>query len=286
MKIDVSVIMTPAHGKIISEDAFRVSQKSTVPFFVTVVDGHGPGHLLNAETSGFSQFVADQLSKLFQQKKNANAFDDIFDCVQKQVSVMYGDLPFGAVASCLCIQPDSLTIAQAGDCRLYRFDVEEECGYTLLTQDHCVENAKEMIRLRPFYQTGQFAPIGNGYDDWMSAFPEERLHYKTKEGNWSTSSLEPTRGFGDPEFHPAFTHVPEIRSVAFDATQEVLYGFCSDGGAKILQEVFKYTRWNGGCRDEGFLERVSATTKMFIPNKPEDDVTIILLRIQPNLPTS
>lgn len=288
MKIDFSVITRPAHGKVVSEDACAIVHEPNKPFFATVVDGHGPRNKeFNQDIAAFAEYVAGNMADLFRRYPRHDKFVELFDTVQKDVAFTYGNFPFGAVASCLCIDGFGLTIAQAGDCRLYQFDRQHAYGNECLTQDHGLYNAQEIKRLRPFFQSGQFAPLSHGPMNRVSGLSEERLHFKQPDGQWSSWSLVPTRGFGDPEFHPAFTHVPEVRTVSYSSHEDCVFALCSDGGARIVQETFKFMKKSDVSMDDAFLGHATAVARAIVPEKPSDDITIILIRIRPNsLPTS
>lgn len=288
MKIDFSIITCPAHGKVVSEDAHKIVHETGKPFFVTVVDGHGPQNKeFNDVIAEFAEYVAGNMTDLFRRYPKHDRFGELFDIVQQDVALTYGNFPFGAVASCLCIDGFGLTIAQAGDCRLYQFTPQNEYGHECLTQDHGLYNMQEINRLRPFFQSGQFAPLSYGPMNRVSGLSEERLHFKQPNGQWSSWSLSPTRGFGDPEFHPAFTHVPEVRTVSYSSHEDCVFALCSDGGTCIVQETFKFMKIHATVLDDEFLGHATAVARAIVPERPHDDITIILIRIRPNsLPTS
>lgn len=275
MKIEVAVITAPQKGKAVTEDAFIVLKKDHGSFFAIVVDGHGPGGEFNIQTAELAEYIAQNLASLIRGEPVVPSWTSYFDTVQKDVAQAYGDLPFGAVATCVHVGAFGLTIAQAGDCRLYRYAPEMHDGYEQMTQDHCLQNIAEVQRLNLLFTSGRFVSVDHGSC--------KRLHYRNLDGSLSGISLDPTRGFGDPEFQPAFTHVPEIRSVNFSVKQEMVFALCSDGGSLVVQNLFKYARANDHVLDAGFLTRLQSTAKMMVPHDLEDDLTIILFRI---LPTS
>lgn len=277
MKIDVTVISAPRKRKPISEDVHAIIQEPGLPFFATIVDGHGPGDELNPETVEFSVFVLEQLMQQFRLHPSAKELPHVFDIVQAAVEARYEDLPFGAVVTCIVIDDDGLTIAQAGDCRVYQFLSSSRRGCAMLTQDHCTENATEMVRLRPFYDSGKFRPIDHdGGGHWMEV-SEFRLHFKKPDGTWSSNGLMPTRGFGDPEFRPAFTHVPEIRFIALDPSEPTLIAFTSDGGSRTAVKAFQNMRQKN-VRD---FPSIIAEVVSSVPKEPPDDLTILLLSLSP-----
>jgi serine/threonine protein phosphatase PrpC len=277
MKIDVSIVSVPRRGKPITEDAYVIVNESGLPFFVAVVDGHGPGDDLNRETVEFSACVVKNLERAFRANPLAEQFPNMFKTTQHAVEKRFGDLPFGAVATCIVMDDFGLNIAQAGDCRLYRFDSSARYGTDLLTQDHVVETVTEMVRLRPFYDSGKFRPMDHG-GMGIGDFAKQRLHFKTPEGEWSSYYLEPTRGFGDPDFRPAFTHVPETKFVAVQKAEVTLFALCSDGGNRVVIDAF--TQLSHGVKIDDF-EHVVRTVEAVMPDEPRDDVTVILIRFSP-----
>lgn len=277
MKIDVSTVAVPRKGKPISEDTFGIIHEQGLPFFAAIVDGHGPGDACNQETAEFSAFVLNELMTRFRASPSTEQLPQIFNETQKRVEARYEDLPFGAVATCLVIDEYGLTIAQAGDCRVYQFLTTSRSGYAMLTQDHCVENVTEMVRLRPFYDSGKFRPIDHNVGGHWMYVCEMRLHSKMSNGNWSANGLMPTRGFGDPDFRPAFTHEPEIRFIPTDRREPTLFALTSDGGSRTVEDVFKSMRQKYIKDIPHVVEKVKAS----IPEHPRDDLTIILISLSP-----
>ena len=204
---------------------------------------------------------------------------DIFEATQKAVVHQYEDMPFGPVATCIVADEKGITIAHAGDCRLDRYDPTLQRGCDLLTRDHISENIFEMERLKPFFQAGHFMPIDVGGMSFMDP-TKTRLTYKMPDGSCSYNYLHPTRGFGDPDFRPAFTHVPEIKFVAIHPIEEVLFAMCSDGGNKTVIEAFTHLKQHIGIVN---FDHVVNCVKSFLPDHPRDDITIILFRFSPTV---
>lgn len=271
MQIKYTVVATPKKGrdtaKEISEDAYACAPEDMQPFIAVVVDAHGQSNRVAAD---LAQFIANRLVELYVSIDTVVSFSQLFLIVQKEVVEHFATFLNGAVATCLIIDRDKVTIAQVGNCRVYSLDATSaEC--VALTQDHSVSNPVETKRLQPFFENGTFVPVVYN-NAW-------RLSFNQKKEKPSAISLVSTRGFGNPDFHPAFTYVPEVRTFALDPTASYLFALCTDGG---VQTVLRTALWAKTICITS-LEGIAGIANRKIPEDPEDDLLILLIEISPTL---
>jgi len=201
-------------------------------------------------------------------------FVRIFDAVQASLEARFGDAPNGAVAGCALLSEQRLRVAHAGDVRLWA-SVPEGPTHRLrrLTQDHNADRASEMERLRPHLRSGCFEVVdhpvrGGGY---IGGRTQARLHFVQERR--STVSLQPTRGFGDPEFRPAFTHEPEIRDIDLDdALRKAVFVLCSDGAHGAVAQTLRKTPLSAPLAE--FAAECTRRLK-----RRDDDATVIFFRM-------
>ncbi len=273
----------------ISEDACVVLNEPGQPFFATVVDGHGWNER-RIEIAGFAQFVANELAKQFA-GKSEEVFPEIFAEVEKSVSRKFDNRTIVAVATCVSVVDGPMpkvTIAHAGDCRVYRFSAEASHGCEIHTRDHRVSDKKEEVRLTPFVQSGNFRIVDLGYGHISFGLEKLRLQHRDSPAHWSRESLAVTRGFGLCAFHPALTPQPDVTSFTLNPERTFLFALCSDGGRKIVQKVFEQLRKENDAVSHSLeaLKEMAEMRLMQTHGTPKHDTTIIFFRVSPNLPTS
>lgn len=297
MRVEYTVVLAPLQKGGPSEDAVVVAgqEGDGRQFFAVVVDGHGwekneRGVVLSKSprVAAFARDVADGLLAQFRQFPNPTSFPHCFDAVARHVDAVYrplvesesnavARLEVGAVASCVLVTGDHVHLAQTGDCRLYGTMSDWSGGFRRLSRDHDGNNPDEIRRLRPFLNSGTFRlmppPSGGGFPRLPHGTPDRLYKY---EVHGCAHSLAPTRTFGDWEFQPAVTHLPECR--AFELSQFApgeIFALCSDGGNWIVEAV--YTRFSGRTRSTP-LPQVAAFASSLTP-RALDDVSIVFFRV-------
>lgn len=282
MKIEQLVVTAIAKNKRYSEDSHYVSDDFNNDgwFFGAVTDGHGPSHL-STSIVRYADYVAVNLYEEFMKSKDVNGFDCVFDAVAKHAENDFGKVSYGAVALCVALKKtDSFfTVAHAGDCRVYQYAPENSCRDLLLTVDHHVENPIESERIHSFPSHIPVRVIAYGQKN-----PDGPSIMRLAIGSEQyVNMLIPTRGFGDDDFHPVFTHVPEVRKVAFDPLHYNLFALCSDGGVDVVRHVFQHLDANSMVLSSlSILEVIKKTAEMCIPKRPDDDITIVFFLVHPS----
>lgn len=298
MKVEYIIVSAPLQQGGPSEDAVVVSEAGGGrSFFAVIVDAHGQETDQQGKILFKSYIVADyaydiawELCKLFKQFPNSYRFHDHFDSVAKVTDSIYrpkveakhefAQLFVGAVVSCVVVTSTQIHLAQTGDCRLYTARPSWELGFRRLSHDHNANNPTEIDRLRPFLRSGDFRLIAlHRQHRWfdlsiLTSGTPDRLF--RRKGTSYVGCLEPTRVFGDWEFQPAVTHVPECNVIELsEFAPGELFALCSDGGNKIVEAVFKYFR---GQTQSVPLEEIAAFARSLLP-EAKDDVTNVFFRV-------
>ena len=272
MQIHCTVVSALKYGREqngeVSEDAFTHTPEGEWPFIAVVADAHGQSSGVAAD---LAQYVANRLVELFVCDQPVATYSQMFLTVQTEIVSHFSQFLNGAVATCLIVEKGKIVIAQVGNCRVYAFDPVPLSGSTVLTQDHSVENVMERKRLQPFFDRGNFAMGYHG--------GKRRLYVKHKDGNLSNLSLLSTRGFGNPDFHPAFTYEPEVRTIPIDPNVPHMFALCTHASSEIVEKMFLWAKTIGISS----LDGVSGIAGRKLPVEPKEDLTILLVEI---LPTS
>lgn len=282
MKVECTVVAAPYKKDEVSEDGFVVVSRPNVPFFVAVVDGHRTANVSKERASNFSGLLASFLSAEFQKHCDPSRFAEMFEAASERVNANPNYRGIGAVVTCVAVVGDKLHLAQAGDCQLHVSAKSNKfgSGSRLLTRDHVGENQVEAERLQPFIKAGTHMLLmdtsGTGF---MDSYLGLRLHFK-EHGKWSYGSLQPTRGFGDHQFQPAFTHVPETRVFDLNEYEGQLFALCSDGGSKLVRKVFAMMRHDNE-EDRSSLKYVTEQAELLKYKRRfnDDDLTIVFFQV-------
>ena len=249
----------------VSEDAFACAAVGAHSFIVVVVDAHGQSNRVAAELAAFT---AKALVEQYSCVDTVVSYSQLFLAVQQEVIKGFSALLNGAVATCFIVDHDKVIVAHVGNCRVYSFDAQtlEAAAWT---KDHDLENPLEAKRLKPFFVRGTFAPVlyrGR----W-------RLFANANKNKSSSVSLLSTRGFGNPDFHPAFTYLPEVQTVPLDLSQQHLFAITTDGGVEIVRRTFIWAKMLSLTS----LQGVVGTARRRAPEVLEDDALIVFLEISP-----
>lgn len=297
MRVEYTIVSAPLQKGGPSEDAVIVSEAGGGrPFYVVVVDGHGHetdeqgrAPFKSATIARYARDIAAGLREQFDRFPDPNLFPDHFDAVAQETDGVYrplveaehdiAQLSVGAVSTAIVVTSTHIHQAQVGDCRLYCALPSWQLGFRRLSVDHNGDHLVEIQRLRPLLRSGNFwlgpEPSGFGLPVLPSNTPD-RL-YRREGINW-VGGLAPTRVFGDWEYLPAVTHVPECRSTELsEFLPGELFALCSDGGNRIVEAAFKHFR---GRTTSVSLEEVAAFARALLP-EARDDVTIVFFRVVP-----
>ncbi len=270
MQIHCTVISAPKFGrerkKELSEDAYAHTAEGQWPFIAVVADAHGQA---NGVAANLAQFVANRLVELFVSDQTVATYSQMFLSVQREIVTHFSQFLNGAVATCLIVEKGKIIIAHVGNCRVYAFDPVLFSASKVLTQDHTVENAAERMRLQPFFERGSFAM--RFYEG------KRRLYVKKNDGSLSNLSLLSTRGFGNPDFHPAFTYEPEVRTIPIDPNIPHMFAVCSHASSELVERMFLWAKVTGISS----LDGVSGIAGRKMPTEPKEDMTILLVEILP-----
>ena len=279
MRVEQVLVRATAGRLRYSEDARYTVQTEGI-FFADVVDGHGdPMH--STAIVRFAEFIAVELAEQFMTVKDVDVFPELFDVVNAKAEDKFGEVSLcGAVAMCVAIKEakPELVVAWAGDCRLYRYVPENMYRNFQLTADHNAHNPAEAARIRPLCSPDGVNVVVYGYD----ADHLQLMRLAKEERHGRIMMIIPTRGFGDCDFHPVFTHVPEVRKIAFDPTHFNLFALCSDGGADVVREVFRNLGSNAReLSSLDIMQVIQKTADMCVPKNPKDDITIVFFLVHP-----
>ncbi|NQV89808.1 protein phosphatase 2C family protein [Candidatus Uhrbacteria bacterium] len=294
MHVEYTVISAPLYIGGPSEDAVLVTPAGGGrPFFAVVVDGHGNetdviGHWKNKSyvIATFAGDVAVGLNVLFQQYPDPSCFPDQFDEVAQVLGSVYLPriaeinknrfLTVGAVATAIVVEETQIRLAQTGDCRLYVSLPRWNRGFACLTQDHNVDHPDEIARLRSFLRSGQFNVFPNPSGNGLPPLPPgsvDRL-YRSVNGRW-VGGLEPTRTFGNWDYHPAVIHTPSCSTIQLaEFARGELFALCSDGGNRIVESTLRHFQ---GRTQTVSLSEVHDYARSLLP-QATDDVTIVFFR--------
>ncbi|TAL50653.1 hypothetical protein EPN81_02215 [Patescibacteria group bacterium] len=289
MLVSTCVFQETGVRRPVSEDAYCVV--SGWPFVAVVTDGHVLRPLdaeedelnaLSRDVQKFAQHVANGLARPFQENSLTRSFSPgelltVFDAVQESVERQYPDTMYGAVAGCAVVSDDGVTVAHAGDVRLYTvIDDNDGDPYTLFTADHHVTAPQEQERLRPHYATGRFTQTDHRRPG--SHTMVKRFHHIV-DGKPSTYGLIPTRGFGNTPFHPAFIHTPDVRLIRPDeAPNGTIFALCSDGASGLVEVAFRRLAYEKCVQDwdrlQTIVTRLSPILRPFL-----DDATVVFFQV-------
>lgn len=268
MHVEHTIVRRTAARHRQSEDSHLIAEIKERPFFVVVADGHGLP-LYTETTQHLALKVVTEFGSLFIQNPDVQAFGALCEEVQMRIEKEFKKIPVGAVATCVAVGEQGITIAQVGDCVVLKFTPNDPFSVNRLTQDHSPDHPGEIQRLRPFYRSGIFEPLirqkGN--------FSVTRILCK-KTGMTAAFS----RSFGDPDFRPIVTHEPEVQSIDYTSNDE-LYAICSDGGEGIVRNVFRRLKNECVPMNESFMAVVARFAQESTPLQPSDDITIIFFRV-------
>lgn len=280
MRFEYKIVTRTASRHRRSEDASYVSMGQKTMFVAAVADGHGPD-LQTEHTQELSRLVA----RMFVQEYKthpvpAMAFPAVCDSVQRRVEKTFRRIPVGAVATCVAVDEDKLTIAQVGDCVVLKFTPEHERFVRRLTSDHHPNRPDEITRLRPLYKKDS----PNGFDPHISDDGATTRIMRFVNGS-AKDYLSVSRSFGDPDFRPATINAPEVLS--FDHTSaDELYAVCSDGGEDTVRLTFRRLFDKKTPMNDSFMQAVEEIATDVMPMRPRDDITIIFFRVLRDSPTS
>ncbi len=117
MRISIRLHEVPKGERVLSrsEDAFAHSGLLARPFAIVVADGHGDPPV-NAMTCMLAASVARQFCD-----DVASSEQELCARIQIDVAQRFSKERNGAVATRAVFETDCLTVANVGDCRLYRF---------------------------------------------------------------------------------------------------------------------------------------------------------------------
>ena len=278
MKVEFAPVYVARHDRKVSGDAYCVGSS---PFLATITDAHGSKEKLD-DVAALAQIISVQLEQRFSKDGTLQNAELYFDAVQEFVENAVDFSGLSAVATSLLVQ-DRIFLAQAGDVRLYGYDREAFEGSRKLTRDHNPDHPDEENRLQPYYDSGKFVAMKKGLHYGGFDLRRRRLHiFEEISNNWSTYYTRVTRGFGNQQFRPAFTHKPQSIEIPFDPGTFPVYGFCSDGGNKIVKKVFHKLKDEGlNTEDPNRLAEMAQAMIDEAGGHPKNDVTIIFFRIAP-----
>jgi serine/threonine protein phosphatase PrpC len=280
----VSAADRPGHE---NEDAVVVRPVGA-DLIVVVADGHGDRGVEGNDQAVFARFVAGHIAHVLQRPEEEVPAG--FDETARRVVERGFDPRVGCVVAGIRVSPEhgKIFVAHAGDVRLYvnvrrpRQPLDRRPGFRVLTRDHTPGRSTEDERLRPFVQAGQIkiresSPLGIG---WMMG--TSCLSIPGEEGSYIL--LEPSRGFGDVAFQPAFTHTPELTTVSLEgALKSAVFALCSDGARRNVGRTFKKFETLGvpdtlAALGEEFLA-LHAGRVHGLSSIGEDDATVVFFRV-------
>lgn len=290
MSVQYAVVSAPRLSGEPSEDHVAVYDGGDRGFFfVAVADGHGrelgeDGRYLrkSLKVAAFARDVALRLCRSVLQFHDPASFTHCFEVVSREVDTVWQGHPgleaVGAVASCVLVTDTQVHLAQTGDCRLYAGVPRGwSGGYRHLSRDHDANHPGERRRLQPLLDSGAFRFLppesGDGLPRVKPGTPD-RLH-RWVEGRGFLPWVVPTRAFGDWEFRPALTPLPECQSFDLeDFARGELFALCSDGGNRFVEEAFRRFR---GATSRVSLQDVADFVRSGL-HKAGDDVTVVFFR--------
>lgn len=284
MKVEYAVVTVSSMRERLNEDAFAIQESQNgKPFFACVADGHGGAGSDRVRT--FANLTAGTLLSHFVDFPDPLEFASHFEATAQWLDERFrppaetpdydADWNVGAVASCVAVSTDRITVAQAGDCRLYAGSGED--GFVQLSCDHNCDNPLELARIAPYFREKTFEARPSVASLEFTGIRRRRRLYRSEQGILY-GGLLPTRGFGDWHFQPAFISVPQVTTFELAAVaQSTPFALCSDGGNRYVEYAF------GQVKDLGqalTIEEIARMTRSRIKD-PSDDVTIIYFRVVP-----
>lgn len=280
----VSAADRPGHE---NEDAVVVRTVGA-DLIAVVADGHGDRGVEGNDPAAFARFVAEHTAEAMERPEGEIPVG--FDETARRVVERGFDPRVGCVVAGIRVSPERgrILVAHAGDVRLYanvrrpRQPLDRRPGFRVLTRDHTPGRATEDERLRPFIQAGQVkiresSPLGIGW-----AMGSQCLCIPGADGTYIL--LEPSRGFGDVPFQPAFTHVPELTTISLEgALRSAVFALCSDGARRNVGRTFKKFETLGvpdtlAALGEEFLA-LHAGRVSGVSSTGEDDATVVFFRV-------
>lgn len=286
MDIQYTVVSAADRPGHVNEDAVVVRTVGE-ELVVVVTDGHADKYVDRRKPAEFARFVAEHTADVMEGSEEGILAG--FDETARLVSEREFDPRVGCVVAGIRLSPaqERILAAHAGDVRLYANvrrprGIERRPGFRVLTRDHIPSRLDEDERLRTFIRAGnvrirESSPSGIGW-----APGTQCLSIPVEDGTYIL--LEPSRGFGDVLFQPAFTHVPEHTEVSLSGElRNAVFALCSDGARRNVGRTFKYFESIGvpdsleplGERFLAFHEgRVSG-----VSSAGEDDSTVVFFRV-------
>ena len=284
MKIEHLTISRIGKDHMVSEDASRVGE-SDDQFVAAVVDGHGDPQY-TPRICKFVAGIAEMLKEGRLDKSIRKNFPTLFAAIDVVLEGRFGKVDtFGAVALCAAIDKlkGVVTFAYVGDCRAYQFDRLNPYANVLLTDDHNADNPKEAERIKPLCIPGGVAVIPWGKERSDGGKPLKLFVTKGRD----SKVMDPTRGFGDYQFRPVYSQVPEVRQLTLDPNARTLFAICSDGGVPLVRGVFQHLRLNNiDLSRDDLLNIIQLMADLFFAKQPDDDATAVFILVRPDSPTT
>ncbi len=287
-RIQYAVARREWRFKDVCEDCASVNAVSEQKFVGVVVDGHANEKVSDSAmaSAAFSSYVSDALAhNLSVQNPFASedgmhrAFDTVAQMVGFGTRGGHFDPRVGAVAGAVCVDVlrHKLTVAYAGDVRLYA-NVRAGKSFRCFTMDHTPKHPGELDRLRPLLTDKSFEVVYHSLSTFGSEGPfVPRLHYRQEDGARSTAGLMVTRGFGDKLFQPAFTHTPDVHEIHLNGMyHDAVFALCSDGAQRNLGRLFqRYQK----CGVPDTLEPLVESFYELHEEENDDDATVLFFRL-------
>ncbi|MCX6714651.1 MAG: PP2C family protein-serine/threonine phosphatase [Candidatus Uhrbacteria bacterium] len=293
MKIDVRLHAVPKKGRDFSrtnsEDVCVYTDPAVRPFIAVVADGHGDVRTeVNVQTIQLARYVAHELCD-----QAGVPVQEVCANIQRRVAEKFCKIHSGAVATRIIVEEGRLHVAYLGDCRLYQWVPDASSWwqrfvnklrgrlfpFVQITHDHHPNHPEEYARLFPLVYPQvkdpafSFYPIDSTDPQQLAAFGGE-----TTSG-LNMRFLAVTRSFGDPDMRPIVISEPDEKTIAFDSSARHIFALCSDGGAEVVEKVFRLVRkW----KYAGTLDNILLVLKAMTPQEPVDDTTILLIELTPD----
>lgn len=241
-------------GAVNQDAAVARQETDDRPFVAVVADGHGDKYLEPTLAAAFARFVAAGVTDALS-RTGASAVPEGFDEVAAAADIEGFHPEVGAVVAGIAFVASrrELVVAHAGDVRLYAnvrapkpyafVGRKIRMGFRYFTRDHTPNHPAEIERLRPFLRQGdrfavrEHAP--NSSYSWGGSTGIVRLHRVLPNGKLG-EGLMISRGFGDASHRPAYTHVPDVQTIALEGPLEgAMFALCSDGARRNVGRAFK-----------------------------------------------
>lgn len=265
MRVETQVVERASSNHHTSQDAHfvGVSPFGTV---VVVVDGHSASRDYNRVVR-YARELADELGHSFCSLTNEPSSDmiqTICQRTQSRLSDLVRDTTVGAVATIALITNDGITTVQVGDCVIMRYLSSGPMASARITRPHNPDNPLEMDRLKPIYRAGAFRPLCDDESVGRDGVVPTRIFHVA-----SKVSVQFSRSFGDFDFYPAVICDPEVTTLPYPESGEIIYAVCSDGGVSTAIQTFRV------YRESNTLTIAS----QMVPTRPDDDVTVVFARV-------